>query len=139
MKYSGEFMTDFFSSSDTELSDIFSDRDHALFEAGIKLGALYHQFVGAPLSLSGIASMETAIADSIRAQPYVEDITVQINEKLVREQLNESFQYTELKGCMLTVRAVIRYESAAVHVSMEFNEKLNYPLMKIDRIEEKEL
>jgi len=130
-------MTDFSSDPDNDLSVIFSDKDHALFEAGIKLGALYHQFVGAPLSLSGITSMETAIADSIRAQPYVKDITVQINENLVREQLNESFQYTELKGCMLTVHAVIQYGSAAVHVSMEFNEKLNYPLMKIDQIEEK--
>ena len=122
--------------SDFDASVLFSDRDHALFEAGIKLGALYHQFVGAPLSLSGIAPLEKAIESSICSQPYVESISVKINENQVREQLNDSFQYTELKGTMLTVHAVIRYGSASVSVSLEFDEKLNYPLMKIDKIEE---
>ena len=31
-----------------------SGREQALFEAGIKLGALYHQFVGMPLPPDGI-------------------------------------------------------------------------------------
>ncbi|MCL2549632.1 MAG: dihydroneopterin aldolase family protein, partial [Methanimicrococcus sp.] len=55
----------------TAKSKVFtpSDRDNALFEAGIKLGSLYHQFVGSPLSLSGITSMETAVQDSMSAQP----------------------------------------------------------------------
>jgi len=121
--------------SDFDSSAPFSDRDHALFEAGIKLGALYHQFVGTPLSLSGIPSLEKAIENSIRAQPYVLDISVQIHEKDVRAQLNEFFQYTELKGTMLTVRVVIRYGSAKVFASLAFDDKLNYPLMKIDKIE----
>ena len=122
--------------SDYDASVSLSDRDHALFEAGIKLGALYHQFVGTPLSLSGIISLEKAIENSICSQPYVESISVKINENQVKEQLNDSFQYTELKGTMLTVHAVIRYGSAGAFVSLEFDEKLNYPLMKIDKIEE---
>ena len=122
--------------SDLDSSVFFSDRDHALFEAGIKLGALYHQFIGMPLSLSGIGSFEKAIENSIRVQPYVLDISVKINENDVRAQLNESFLYTELKGTMLTVRAVIQYGSVKAFVSLEFDEKLNYPLMKIDKIEE---
>jgi Uncharacterized protein conserved in archaea len=122
--------------SDFDSSFSFSDRDHALFEAGIKLGALYHQFIGTPLSLSGIGSLEKAIENSIRAQPYVLDISVKINENDVRAQLNESFRYTELKGAMLTVRTVILYGSAKVFASLEFDEKLNYPLMKIDKVEE---
>jgi len=121
--------------SDLDSSAFFSDRDYALFEAGIKLGALYHQFVGTPLSLSGIPSLEKSIENSIRAQPYVLDISVQINEDDVRAQLNTFFQYTELKGAMLTVRVVICYGSAKVFASLEFDEKLNYPLMKIDKIE----
>ena len=116
----------------------FSDRDHALFEAGIKLGSLYHQFVGTPLSLLSLASLEKAIEDSIRSQPYVEDISVKINEDHVQNQLNDLFQYTELKGSMLTVHAVIRYGSSKAFVSLEFDEKLNYPLMKIDKIEEEQ-
>ena len=113
-----------------------TDRDQALFEAGIKFGSLYHQFVGMPLSPAGIEAAENAIEKSISAQPFVEEIKVKIDEKRVREELNDKFQYTELKGFMLDVKAVIRYQTARVHVSLKFDEKLDYPLMKIDSIEE---
>ena len=113
-----------------------TDRDQALFEAGIKFGSLYHQFVGMPLSPAGIEAAENAIEKSISAQPFVEEIKVKIDEKRVREELNDKFQYTELKGFMLDVKAVIRYQTARVHISLKFDEKLDYPLMKIDSIEE---
>lgn len=113
-----------------------TDRDNALFEAGIKLGALYHQFVGSPLSTDGISSMETAIQESISAQPFVESVRVEIDRKKVAAELNETFKYTELKGSMLTVKAAIRVRTARVFVSMRFNDELNYPLMQIDQIEE---
>lgn len=113
-----------------------TDRDSALFEAGIKLGSLYHQFVGSPLSLSSIPSMENAIKESISAQPFVEDISVEIDRNQIKKELNDVFGYTELSGKMLSVRGTIRFNSARVYVSMTFNETLNYPLMQIDKIEE---
>lgn len=113
-----------------------TDRDNALFEAGIKLGALYHQFVGSPLSPDGIPSLETAIRESISAQPFVESVHVEIDRKKAVSELNETFRYTELKGSMLNVKAAIRFNTARVFVSMEFNDALNYPLMQIDKIEE---
>lgn len=113
-----------------------SERDCALFEAGIKLGSLYHQFVGSPLSLSSIASLEVAIRDSISVQPYAESVSVRIDKKRVKEELNKTFGYTELKGDMLTVQAVIRYYSVRVFVSLEYDKQACYPLMKIDKIEE---
>ncbi|MDV0445290.1 hypothetical protein MmiAt1_08580 [Methanimicrococcus sp. At1] len=119
----------------TENRSEITDRDNALFEAGIKLGALYHQFTGSPLSISGIASMEKAIRESIAAQPFVEKIEVKIDEKRVFGEINETFRYTELKGAMLDVKAVIRCRSARVFVSLKYDEQLNYPLMKIEQIE----
>lgn len=113
-----------------------TDRDNALFEAGIKLGALYHQFVGSPLSPDGITSMEKAIQESISAQPFVESVHVEIDKEKVTAELNETFRYTELKGFMLTVKAVIRVNTTRVFVSMKYDEELNYPLMRIDKIEE---
>jgi len=112
-----------------------TDRDQALFEAGIKLGALYHQFVGMPLSPAGITAAESAIEKSISAQPYVERVKVKIDESRVQKELNEKYQYTELKGPMLTVQAVIHYQTAHVSVSIRYDETLDYPLMKIDKIE----
>ena len=44
-----------------------SDRERAIFEAGIKLGTIYHQYVGAPLNLSNVESLEKAISASASA------------------------------------------------------------------------
>jgi hypothetical protein len=108
-------------------------RDNVAFEAGIKLGALYHQFVGAPVSPDTAASLEQAIAASIGVQPYVKAITVSIDRKMIRESLS-AFGYTELKGQMLNVDAVIRYENCEAQVGIKFKD--NYPLMFIKEIRE---
>ncbi len=108
-------------------------RDNAVFEAGIKLGALYHQFVGAPVSLKTVESLEKAIAQSISVQPFVKSIKVHIDRKMVKECLS-SFGYTELKGPMMKVDAVIKYENYEVSVGMAFKDQ--YPLMHIKEVKE---
>ncbi|WNY27899.1 hypothetical protein MmiEs2_00780 [Methanimicrococcus stummii] len=123
--------------TETDFFEI-TDRDNALFEAGIKLGALYHQFVGSPLSVSGISSMEKAIQESISAQPFVESVSVKIDAKVVAAELNEIFEYTELKGKMLDVKAIIRFNTARAFVSLKMNHEFNYPLMQIDKVEKAE-
>ena len=112
-----------------------SDRDQALFEAGIKLGALYHQFIGTPLTLEGIPFLEKAIEKSIGAQPFTEQIQVRIHSDLVQKELN-SFDYAELKGPMLFVTLRIRCNTAVVTAVLEYDEQLNYPLMKIQSIQD---
>ena len=112
-----------------------SDRDQALFEAGIKLGALYHQFIGTPLTLERIPALEKTIEESIGAQPFTEQIQVRINPALVKKELNDVFQYTELKGSMLFVTLRVRYNTATVTAILEYDERLNYPLMRIHDIQ----
>ena len=111
-------------------SDI-TDRDNALFEAGIKLGALYHQFTGSPVNLKTAESLENAIAQSISVQPFVENITVSINRDMVRSNLNDEFGYCELEGRMLDVRINIKYGSERAQVALEYDAELEYPLMRI--------
>ncbi len=108
-------------------------RDNAVFEAGIKLGALYHQFVGAPISPKTAESLEKAIAQSISVQPFVKSISVRIDRQMVEANLG-SFGYTELKGPMLTVDAVIKYENYEVSVGMSL--KGEYPLMYVKDVKE---
>ncbi|HNB04242.1 MAG TPA: dihydroneopterin aldolase family protein, partial [Methanoregulaceae archaeon] len=55
------------------------DRDQAIFEAAIKLGALYHQWVGTPVSPSTASTLESAIQESVSLQPYVADIHVSLD------------------------------------------------------------
>jgi dihydroneopterin aldolase len=113
-----------------------TDRDNALFEAGIKLGALYHQFTGSPVNLNTVSSLEQAIEESISVQPYVKDISVKIDRDMLKSKLNSEFGYSELQGPMLKVKITVKYGSVKVKVGMEHNSELNYPLMKIEEMEE---
>ena len=112
-----------------------TDRDNALFEAGIKLGALYHQFTGSPVNMKTVSSLEKAIEKSISVQPFVENISVKIDRSLLKSKLNSEFGYTELQGPMLEVKITIKYGSSVVRVAMEYDPEMNYPLMKIQHIE----
>ena len=38
-----------------------SNRERAIFEGGISMGALYHQFVGTPVNIESCNSLEKAI------------------------------------------------------------------------------
>jgi dihydroneopterin aldolase len=113
-----------------------TDKDNALFEAGIKLGALYHQFTGSPVSLNTVSSLEQAIQKSISVQPYVKEISVKIDRDMLKSKLNSEFGYSELQGPMLNVKITVKYGSVEVKVGMEYDPGLNYPLMKIEEIGE---
>jgi dihydroneopterin aldolase len=82
-----------------------SDREQAIFEAGIKLGALYHQWVGTPISRQSAASVENAIEKAVILQPFVEEITVKLDRTLMTEN---RFGYSELSGLMFDVGIVTR-------------------------------
>ncbi|HEU12762.1 MAG TPA: dihydroneopterin aldolase, partial [Euryarchaeota archaeon] len=51
-----------------------NDRERAVFEAGIKLGTIYHQFVGTPISKDNVEPLERSIEESIKVQPFVKDV-----------------------------------------------------------------
>lgn len=111
-----------------------TERDNAVFETGIKLGALYHQFIGSPVNLKTVESLQISIAQSISVQPHVKNIVVIINKDIIKSKLNKKFEYCELEGIMLDVHIEIEYKTTIVHASLKFDEKLKYPLMKIENI-----
>jgi hypothetical protein len=79
-----------------------------------------------------VSYIEKAIEASIRVQPFVETISVQIDKNMVRSRLNK-FGYAELEGKMLDVQLVVAYKSAKVLVKMQYDEDADYPLMFIER------
>jgi len=109
------------------------DRDIAVFEAGIKLGALYHQFIGTPVSTETVEVLETAIERSVSLQPWVNSVKVEINRENVQENKNE-FRYCELRGEMLDVKVVVLYEEVEVHARVKYEEDMGYPLMRVERV-----
>lgn len=103
-----------------------SDREKAVFEAGIKLGALYHQWVGTPVSRESAASVETAIEKAVILQPFVEEITV----KLDRSRMMENrFGYSELTGLMFDVEIITRVGFSYCHARLSPDK--GYPFMSV--------
>ena len=117
------------------MTDI-NERDKAVFEAGIKLGALYHQFVGTPISLETVDSLERIIEESIALQPHVRSVSVSIDREMVEKKLNPEFNYCELEGRMFHVSLQILYKSTIAQVELAYNKEKDYPLMSIKKIEE---
>ncbi|MCS7130103.1 MAG: dihydroneopterin aldolase family protein [Archaeoglobaceae archaeon] len=101
----------------------------ASFEAGIKLGALFHQFIGAPVSEKNAEILEKAIESCVKLQPYVVSAEVRID----REKLKgfSAFGYTSLSPEMIRARVVVEFEGERVEAVLEWDEKLRYPLMKL--------
>ena len=108
------------------------DCEKAAFEAGIKLGALYHQFTGTPISPSNLEAIRRAIEASISSQPYVKSVRVEINGDLVRSSLNV-FGYSELRGEMLSVVVEVEYGGCVAIAELKYDEASKYPLMRLVR------
>jgi hypothetical protein len=103
-----------------------SDREQAIFEAAIKLGALYHQWVGTPISRNSAASVETAIERAVILQPFVEEITVRLDRDRMTENL---FGYSELSGLMFNAEIITRVGFSYCRARLA--PEGGYPLMKI--------
>ena len=113
-----------------------NERDIAVFEAGIKLGALYHQFVGTPISSETVDGLERIIEDSIALQPHIRSVSVSIDREMVEKKLNPKFKYCELEGRMLQVSLQILYKNIIAYAELAYDEMTDYPLMSIKKIEE---
>ena len=103
-----------------------TDREQAIFEAAIKLGALYHQWVGTPIAQESAASVEAAIEKAVILQPFVEEITVRLDRSLMKKNV---FGYSELSGLMFHVEIVTRVGFSYCRAALA--PENGYPLMKI--------
>ncbi|MCQ2971988.1 MAG: dihydroneopterin aldolase family protein [archaeon] len=108
-----------------------SSREKAIFEGAISMGALFHQFVGAPVNKNSKESLEKAIEESLRLQPAVEKVEVKINFERLEKAMTE-FEYTSLNGDMLDVKIFTKVDDVEAIIRIEFIEELNYPLMYVE-------
>lgn len=108
-----------------------TDRERAIFEAGIKLGTIYHQYVGVPVNLSNLKSLENAIRESVMVQPFVESAIVRIDKEIVKKRQGV-YKYITLSGEMLDVSITINYNEEVVKAKLEYIEEMDYPLMHLE-------
>ncbi|WP_227355635.1 dihydroneopterin aldolase family protein [Haladaptatus salinisoli] len=107
-------------------------RDAACFEAGIKFGALYHQFAGTPVSPESAPSLERAVEESIENQPFCESVSVDILTEKLAAEIDHG--YTELTGRFMEVEIAVEREGTEVVTRMAMED--GYPLMKIESVRE---
>jgi len=109
-----------------------NDRDRAVFEAGIKLGSIYHQYVGAPLTRATARDLERAIESAARVQPMVEDVRVRIDRKRLRER--GPYKYASLSEEMLHAEVTVRIGGVRATAVLRYVPELDYPLMYLKEI-----
>jgi len=113
-----------------------TERERAVFEAGIKLGTIYHQFVGTPVAAANVEILEKAIEDGVRVQPFVKDVKVGISREALRRKKDE-FDYQTLTGPMMKVELTVTVGGTTVVAAMDYKDDLHYPLMYVRGIESK--
>jgi hypothetical protein len=110
-------------------------RERCIFETGIKLATIYHQYVGTPFNGGSIDSLEEAIANSIMVQPYVSyaDVTI---DRSVLPPLEDHYSYVSLGGNMIDAVVEVTIDGVTVRSEMRYDEELGYPLMYVSEIRE---
>lgn len=108
-----------------------TDKERAIFEGGISMGTLFHQFVGTPVNKSSAPSLETAIRESIVLQPAVIDVRVKLDLDLI-EKNSGVMGYTSLTGDMLNVRLTTKINEKTITTCISYDENMEYPIMYIE-------
>jgi len=111
-----------------------TERERCIFETGIKLATIYHQYVGTPFNAKSVASLEEAISRSIEVQPYVESAVVKIDRSVIPEEKDE-YSYLSLTGDMIDAVVKVRMGSTTVTAEMRYDKELKYPLMYVSKVE----
>ncbi|MHA1338763.1 MAG: dihydroneopterin aldolase family protein [Promethearchaeota archaeon] len=114
-----------------------SDRERAIFELGIKLGALFHIAMGIPISKDKtvIKAIEEGLKQSIECQPYVKKVKINILEEHIQGSKKHEFDYSIISPKNLKVEIELEYKNIKVSGIIKWIDKLNYPLMFINYIQ----
>ena len=117
-------------------SSDLTDRERACFESGIKLGALYHILCGIPISKDKniIESIERGIEAAISCQPYVKSVKINLNRTEITGEKENQYDYDEITGRIIQAQLVLNYNDIEIIAKVEWVEKLQYPLMYIEKI-----
>jgi hypothetical protein len=106
-------------------------REALLFEAGIKLGGIFHQYLGTPVSAKTAGGLAAAIAGAVSLQPFVHRVTVGIDVARGGPTGKGRYAYRYLTPEMLSVRVHLRDGPTRVVVGMSYRADLRYPLMHV--------
>lgn len=116
---------------DKKFFNNISNRERAIFEGAITMGALFHQFVGTPVNSESAETLEKSIKEAMELQPCIDEVNVLVNRKILEDSKSE-FEYVSLSGEMMDIKVVSRYDDKTAVLRMKYIEELHYPLMYVE-------
>ena len=118
----------------------FTAKDRAVFEAGIALGAIYHQIIGFPVSRDPelLRLLGEAFSKSFSLQPYRSKVEIRIARERLRKPGKSPYQkYEALRGDQLEVEVETVYQDVRVKACLRYVPELKYPLMYVEKVSER--
>ncbi len=106
-------------------------REALLFEAGIKLGGVFHQYLGTPVSPRTAGPLARAIELALGLQPFVREARVAIRPERGGPVGEGKFAYRYLTAEMLEVRVRLVDGPLEVEAKLAHRPDLRYPLMSV--------
>lgn len=110
-----------------------STRETLLFEAGIKLGGIFHQYLGIPVVPRTAPALARAIEAAVGLQPYVRSVRVRVTPRRGPAVGAGRYAYRYLTPEMLDVRVTLADRGETVVVRLRHRPDLRYPLMDVVR------
>ena len=88
-----------------------SERERACFEAGIKLGALYHILCGIPIASDEkiINSVENGIETAISCQPFVQSVKITLDKGNIKGNKSTEFDYDIRENYSCQINCTLGY------------------------------
>ncbi len=110
-----------------------SPREALLFEAGVKLGGVFHQYLGIPVSPRTSGALARAVEAAVGLQPFVRRVRVRIDPARAGPVGAPPFDYRYLSAEMLDVTVDLADGPVEVSARLAFRPDLKYPLMRVER------
>lgn len=114
-----------------------TDKERAIFEGGIGLAAIYHQFIGIPVTgdRGSLENLEEAIRKATLLQPFKKEVKVKLNVA-VESSKDGEYSYRSLEGKDFDVTIVTQYGNFSATCRMKYIAELKYVLMYVEKIDE---
>lgn len=107
-------------------------REALLFEAGIKLGGIFHQYLGIPVSPRTAKALARTIEAAVALQPFVERVRVRIRPAAEGKARPGPFGYSYVTGEMIDAQVTLADGRTRVVARLSYRSDLRYPLMRVE-------
>ena len=111
-----------------------SDKEHAIFEAGICLASILHQLIGLPVRADEgfLEDLAEVAQRSFSLQPFRAYVRIKILKD--RLKVSKTYGYGVISPESLDVRVEVRYGEARVVGRLRYVDELGYPLMYVEEV-----